>query len=249
MNEGEFAHPHEPALKTQSKPWLSFLFSPNVSLSIFAIFLLASIGWFGLSAVEKEMKRNLSAQLQATLSANVEALKIWIEDKKIDAQVLASQPETQEKILSLIELAKNEDLKSEFLLGTPELIWLREHLGAACKKYGFIGFVLLDSTGLQVGAILDEPVGKRQLIERSDFFYRSLQGDTVVSHPFIGEVDLPDIHGVWRKNWSTMFASTPIHNPAGKIVGVLAFRIRPKIDFSRMLEISRWGGDRRNLCL
>ncbi len=244
VNEVNSSNPRELALKTQSKHWgerLSLLLSPNVRLSFATIFLLAAIGWFGLAAVEKEMKRNLAAQLQTTLFANVEALKICVEDKKLDAQVLAAQPEIRKKILSLIELARHEDLKPEFLRETQELIWLREHLGAACKKYGFIGFVLLDSTGFQVGALLDALLGKRQLIERSDFFYRSLQGDTVVSHPLAGEVDLPDIHGIWRKNWPTMFASTPIRNPAGEIVGVLSFRIRPEIAFTRMLEISRWG--------
>jgi two-component system sensor kinase FixL len=244
VNPGKLNNPRESALKDQSKPWsakLSLLLSPNISLSIFTIFILAAIGLFGFSAVENEMKRNLAAQLQTTLSANVEALKIWIEDKRLDAQVLASQPEIREKILSLIDLVKNEDLKPEFLQETQELIWLKEHLGAACKKYGFIGFALLDTTGFQAGSILDEPLGKRQLIERSDFFYRSLQGETVVSHPFIGDVDLPDIDGVWQKDWPTMFASTPIRNDVNEIVGVLSFRIRPEIAFTRMLEINHWG--------
>jgi two-component system, LuxR family, sensor kinase FixL len=244
MNEGKNSRRHESAKKNQSKHKggiFALLLSPNVRFSIVTILLLAAIGWLGLTTVEKEMKRNLAAQLQTTLAANVEALKIWIEDQKVDAQVLASQPEILKKILSLIELSKNEDLQPEYLQKTQELIWLREHLGAACKKYGFIGFVLLDSTGFQVGALLDEPVGRRQLIEKSVFFYRSLQGDTVVSHPFIGEIELPDIHGVWRKNWPTMFTSTPISNDAGEIVGVLSFRIRPEIAFTRMLEISRWG--------
>ncbi|GJL77899.1 MAG: hypothetical protein NPINA01_08880 [Nitrospinaceae bacterium] len=244
MNQEKRDPPPESRINTPSKHWnrrLALLLSPNVRLSFATILLLAAIGWFGLSAVEKEMKKNLAAQLQTTLSANIEALKIWIEDKKLDAQVLATQPEVRQKILSFIEVSKTKDVGPDILKQTQELRWLREHLGAACKKYGFIGFVLLDNTGYQLGAFLEEPLGKRQLIEHSDFFYRSLQGDTVLSPPFTGEVDLPDVHGVWHSNWPTMFASTPIRDPAGETVGVLGFRIRPEIAFTRILEINRLG--------
>jgi|GEM_PF-599766 len=214
---------------------------PNLALSIITIVLLAAIGWFGYNAVEREMKNNLSIQLQAILLANVHSLQHWIEDKKMDAEVLAGQPEIRKKIISLIKIAQKEDAPATVLKQSRELLWLRKNLGNACKKYGFVGFVVLDPTGFQVGTLLDDALGKRQLIERSDFFYRSLQGDTVVSHPFPGEVDLPDDQGNWRPNRPTMFASSPIRNDAGKIVGVLAFRFRPEMEFTHMLEVSRFG--------
>ncbi len=191
--------------------------------------------------VQKEIKNNISGQLQAILSANVESLRIWMEDIKRDTEVLASQPEIREKIISLIAMARHKDVAANVLKQTRDFKWLRENLGNACKKYGFIEFVVLDPTGYQVGALFDPVVGQRKLIERSDFFYRSLQGDTVVSHPFPGEIDLPDSEGVLKPNRPTMFASTPIRNNAGDTVGVLAFRVRPEVDFSHMLEVSRFG--------
>ncbi|GJL78598.1 MAG: hypothetical protein NPINA01_15870 [Nitrospinaceae bacterium] len=191
--------------------------------------------------MEREMKDNLSKQLQAILSSNVESLNFWIKEKKLDAEVLASQPEIREKLISLINIAKKEDLPATILKQTEELKWLREHLGNACKKYGFVGFVVLDPTGFQVGSYLDDALGKRQLIQRSDFFYRSLQGDTVVSHPFPGEVDLPDNQGNWQPDRPTMFTSAPILNDSGNVMGVLAFRFRPEMEFTHMLEVSRFG--------
>ncbi len=187
------------------------------------------------------MKENLASQLQTALSANVEGLKIWLEDKKIDARVLAAQPKIKENIVSLIEYASKEDVNPEDLIKTRELTWLREHLGAICRKYGFTGFVVFDPTGYQVGALLDEPVGKREFTGRSDFFYRSLQDDTVVSRPFEADVLLPDRKGAWNSNWPTMFVSTPVYSNIGELVGVLAFRIRPEVAFTRMLEVTRPG--------
>jgi PAS domain S-box-containing protein len=230
---------------SQKMPFSAKTFSasvfPNLALSIITIILLAAIGWYGHTAVERKMKDNLSAQLQTLLSAQVAFLENWTKDKKRDAEVLASQPEIRAKIISLINTAQKEDVPASVLKQSTELLWLRELLGSACMKYGFVGFVILDPTGFQVGAFLDDALGKRQLIERSDFFYRSLQGDTVVSHPFPGEVDLPDSQGNWQPNRPTMFASTPIRNDAGQVLGVLAFRFRPEMEFTHMLEVTRSG--------
>jgi len=208
---------------------------------ISSLLVLGVIGWLGFRAVELEIKQGIQNSLESTLAANLQSLEIWIEDKKLDTQVLAAQPEIRKNMLSLIKLSDSKNVSAESLKQSRELKWLREHLGAACKKYGYIGFVLFDNTGLQVGALLEKPVGKRQLTGLSDFYYRSLQGDTVLSHPFTSEVPLPDGNGNWRSNSSTMFSSTPIRNDDGEIAGVLGLRIRPETNFSRILEVGQMG--------
>jgi PAS domain S-box-containing protein len=220
--------------KQQTEKYFSLLF-------IVVIIILLSVGGFGIWTVEKQMKENLAKQLNVVLSSNLESLKIWTKDKKLDAQVLANQPEIQQKLISLLEFAQSNTITPEDLRQSAELSWLRKNLGEACKAYEFIGFVLFDLTGLQVGALLEEPIGKRQLLEKSDFFYRSLQGDTVVSQPFPGEVKLPDEQGLFRSNRPTMFVSTPIRNHSGDVVGILAFRLRPEKDFTRILSVSGLG--------
>ncbi len=213
-------------------------------LSLFftlTIVTLLSVGGLGIWSVEKQMKENLSAQLRLVLSGNLESLRLWTEDTRLDAQVLARQPEINQKLTSLIELAQPDSTTAEELRHSAELVWLRKYLGDACKTYGFVGFVVFDLTGLQVGALLEEPIGKRQLLGKSDFFYRSLQGDTVVSQPFSGEIDLPDEKGVFHSGWPTMFVSTPIRDESGDTVGILAFRLRPEKDFTHILSASQFG--------
>jgi PAS domain S-box-containing protein len=215
--------------------------SRNYIYILISVLSLVMIGWLGYRAVEVEVKKEVQNALNSTLSATVHTLDIWTEDKKLEAQVLAAQPETWKNILSLIKLSNSKNMTAESLNQSRELKWLREHLGAACKKYGFVGFVLFDNTGLQVGALLEKPVGKRQLAGLSDFYYRSMQGDTVLSHPFASEVPLPDVHGHWHSKFPTMFASTPIRNDDGEIIGVLGLRIRPETKFSQILEFGRLG--------
>jgi PAS domain S-box-containing protein len=208
-------------------------------IGIMALFI--GICGYGVHSVKQEIESNLVDQLQLTLAANVESLRLFIEDKKLDAQVLVDQPEIRKHILSLIQLNKKKDVPAKELRQSASLKWLREHLGKACKKYGFIGFVVFDATGLQVGALLEEPIGKRVLIERSVFFYQGLQGDTVVSNPFMAGVKLPNERGEFHADQPTQFVSTPLKDQEGNVLGVLALRMWPHKEFDKILAISRFG--------
>lgn len=230
-------------LKTESTfdSLFSHLFPGGFLPSILGLMLLLLVGWIGHETVEREVKNNLSAQLQTTLNANVVALKLWIENKRSDSKVWSKEPTVKNDILSLAEKTSNGNWNGEKLLQTRELKRLRQLLRPVCEQYGYIGFVLINKTGLQIAALLDEPVGKHMLIDRSDFVKRSLKGETLVSLPFPGEVALPDIDGEWRTDFPTMFVSTPVRDEEGKIVAVFSFRIRPETEFSRILETSRTG--------
>ncbi|MBT3924053.1 MAG: response regulator [Nitrospina sp.] len=208
--------------------------------AFFTLGILVSVAFFGVRQVEWETKSQLAEYLQATLNFNLEILELWFNEKQLDAEVIVSEPIIQEKILRLVEFAE-KNRSAEELIASPELTWLRKHLGLASKKHGFIGFVIFNQEGRQVGALLDAPVGQSVLKNRSDFFQQSLKGKTVISMPFKGEVDLPDIHGDIRKNWSTMFVSTPVKDSSGTVKAVLSFRIRPESEFSNSLSTHRFG--------
>ncbi|MBC8288643.1 MAG: PAS domain S-box protein [Nitrospinae bacterium] len=190
--------------------------------------------------MELDTKTNLTEQLQTTLNTNIQILQVWLKEKKLDAEVIAAQPKVQEKVFQLLKLAKNTT-SAKTLISSEELIWLRNYLGGISDKYGFVGFVLFNLEGTEIGARLDSPVGKNTLKDKSDFFKRSLAGETVVSLPFKGEVPLPDKLGVFHKNWPTMFVSTPVIDNSGITQAILAFRMQPETEFSELLRINRFG--------
>jgi PAS domain S-box-containing protein len=211
-----------------------------LTTTFFILGILISISFFGMLRVEEEIKSNLSGQLKSTLNSNLETLRFWYREKKSDAKIIAANPELKEKILSIEKKSINIQDRKE-LIKMSEHIWIRDFLGMVSKQYGFVGFVLFDQQGRQIGSLLDEPVGQSTLKEKSDFFRRSLEGQTIVSLPFEGEVDLPDVHGVLHKKWPTMFVSTPVKDEKGKVFAVLSFRIRPETEFSKILHITQVG--------
>jgi len=219
----------------------ALLNSRYLSALVVAMILFICVGGYGVPSIEREMEENLTGQLHLTLTANIASLRLFFDDKKLDAQVLAEQPGIRKNILSLVQITKEKDSSAEILRQTASLKWLRIHLGKAALKYGFVGFVIFDPTGYQVGALLEEPIGKRQLIKHSAFFYQTMQGDTVVSNPFKGEVKLPDERGKFHNNQTTQFVSTPIKDSEGNTLAVLAFRLRPQKEFGKILAVSRFG--------
>lgn len=58
------------------------LLSPQGMLGVLVLIVLTVVGLAGLLSVEKLSKAALASKLETVLNANVEALRIWIEDEK-----------------------------------------------------------------------------------------------------------------------------------------------------------------------
>ena len=210
-------------------------------LLLLTLFGLAVIVLVGLNAVKKQLEANLSSELQTLLQSNQDTLRIWNQEKSSQIKNWANNPNVRANILSLSERTERKDVPTRALLKSDELEELRKILGPVCNRHNYVEFVVFNSSGLQIGALLDKPVGRRELIEYSNFIRRSLRGETVVSLPFFSETPLPTIHGQWKENWPTMFISAPVRDDSGNVVAVLSFRLRPEIEFSRIMESGRTG--------
>ncbi len=211
-------------------------------LPIFILVGLFGVGWFGFKAINLRFERNLVDQLQAIHKNSLEALKLWVEEEKALVDIWSKNEVVRHHIEELVELTKGRnDWEPEELIKSKPLQKLRKILGSVTDRLNFIGFVITDKEGFQIGALLDEPIGKKTLISRSRFIQKALQKKTIVSLPFFSEAALPDIEGVWHKKWPTMFSAAPVFSKVGEVIGVLAFRIRPELDFTRILEVGRFG--------
>lgn len=232
--------PRKSQISEADKGFLRFLLSQRKVL-LLSLIGLSSVVLFGLYSVKIQLEKNLSADLQATLQSNLETLKIWNEEKKSQVSNWANNASVRERVIALAQLASNNQNPGTILNQSENLAELRKILGPVCISHNYVGFVVFDSTGLQVGALLDEPVGRRELGDYSNFVGRSLEGETVVSIPFFSETPIPNIHGQWKEKWPTMFISAPVRDENGVVIGILAFRLRPEIEFSRIMEIRHTG--------
>jgi signal transduction histidine kinase len=210
-------------------------------ISIIFMVLVISFGSIIYQSTKQEMLETLSILLDTALEMNAKVIKEWIKDKKLDSRVLASQPLINKNILSLIELSKKPNVTSKTLLQSPELSWLRKSLGPLSKEYGFYEFIIINKNGLQAGALYDKAVGRNDLSKNSDFFEKTLNGETIVTLPFLSEIPLKDSKGNLRDSLPNIIISTPVINSLGETVGILAFRLPPETGFSNLMSLSQFG--------
>ena len=203
--------------------------------------LISIVGWTTLHFVTQSLRQDIQDKLQATLNSDIEALEIWAENQRDVAASWATHTRARQEIAKLVALAQEKETTRETLLASPMLAQLRQDLGPVCELYNYIGFVLVDQRGVNIGALLDEPVGTKNLIDRNDFVQRALAGETVVSKPFTAKILLPDEQGVMRPDRPTMFAAAPVFGDSGEAIAALCFRIRPEVDFTRILAVARFG--------
>ena len=145
-------------------------------------------------------------------------------------------PEIQSAIISLSHQTTTGEMDIERLKASKEFVDLHTLIGPYTRRNQHNGFVAFDRSGLQIVALLNDPVGQRELSIRSDFVKRALSGETVVSAPFPGEVELPDLTGSLKTNRPTMFAAAPVRDETGVVIGALGFRLRPNLGFSDVLK-------------
>ena len=112
--------------------------------------------------------------LPISLRSAKTALSIWTDQTRHDVQTWAEHRSIRSLIVSLATRSNRETMTTEASLSSPELYQLRSILGPVTQAKQQIGFVVFDRTGLQIAALLDEPVGKQTLVLRSFFVSRAL---------------------------------------------------------------------------
>jgi len=225
---------------TVSYPWGQFII--NKWLALFAVgVIITAVGWYTHRTVGMAIKEDLAEDLRAILGADVAALRIWLETQKRTVNAVIAEPEVRVGISDLVELVKKHGPDREKLLASNPLKDLRATLAPLCRVHGYSDFLVIEPGGVNLGALLDEPIGERTVPGRSDFIFHVLSGETVVSKPFLAMLRLADEKGILRTNYPTMFVAAPVRDKHREIIAVLGLRIRPEKDFTRILRVARAG--------
>ena len=118
---------------------------------------------------------------------------------------------------------------------------LRLRLKRRIEICGYVGYLVVDPDGRVLAADQDAPVGRTLTGSRKEVFDQALAGKTAVCQPFRSILLLADEKGELRANLPTMFAIAPLRDEAGKPIAALGARIRPENQFTRILQVVRFG--------
>lgn len=203
---------------------------------LIVLIVLIGAGSMARSALTQSAKTQLANSLIGLLRADVTALEMWMDSKAQVVRTISTRRVFVAPILELVSRAR-DGASPEELGSLPQAKVLRERLGEVLPTYHFTGFVIVDVSGKVIASSGTE-LGSRHLYQASDFVVRSLDGEAVVSRPFL---DTAPLEGDQRAR-PTIYASAPITPGEGKApVAVLALRLDPRGEFTKLMLAARSG--------
>lgn len=204
---------------------------------ILATVILSILAYGVHGAIESTMTENLRSQLVTLLDVDGAMLENWGKTQTAIAQSLANDLENRETIYSILNEWENEAAPSPT---SEKQKLLKKQLGPAMSSHNYVGFFLTDKSNKIIATSHPEIFG-REIPQYDSVITRALEGEATITAPFPSAVTMKDEFGKVRTGVPTMFVCAPVRDAGFEVVGVLGMRIRPELEFTRILQLGRFG--------
>ncbi len=208
---------------------------------IIAAMLVGGPGWWVHRSVENAMRAQRVAELNVIVDASVSALHVWMGEQRINAQLFAADEQLRPLVTELLTIAAGAKKAERDLIQAKSQELLRQRLKGRLALCGYVGYFIVSPDGIVLAADQDAPIGNVLAGYRKQIFDRALAEVSMVSRPFRSPLLLADENGEIRANLPTMFAVAVLRDDAGKPIASLGLRIRPEDQFTRILQVVRFG--------
>ena len=203
------------------------------------VLLLLAMGWWMRTAIETSVKVRTADGLAAILNSNVTALELWLRDQRAYASVLSGSDHVRLPVIELERLFRQDPALGDGLATSPAMAQLRDYLMPLFAEHDFDGFVVVAPDGTMIGGDRDDWIGVRIKAERIGILAKVLAGETLVSHPFFVETPVPAAAGDPGARVAIMVVAAPVRDDHDRVVAMLALRVDPDKDFTRILQSAR----------
>lgn len=204
---------------------------------IIAAVVLGGAGWWVHQSVENALRDQRAIDLNTMVDASANALRVWMDEQQVNVRLIAGDKELAPLVSELLKVRNDE----RQLVQSPAQASLRSQLRPKMNLGGYVGYFVVAPDGIVVAADQDAPVGKTLAGYRKEIFDPALVGKTTVSKPFRSPLLLTDENGELRANLPSMFVTGPLNDGRGETVAALGLRIRPGDQFTRILQVVRFG--------
>lgn len=220
---------------------------------IFAVILLAGIGYFIRVAIQRTMQRTLSSQLQTLLHVEKSMLETWLVVQESNASSLANDQQVRDAVAGLLDLAqaREEQTAEGGVDAAPAPPRNREvhslnsqlakELGPGMSSHDFVSYFVADKQFHILASSNPELMGHDAPAQYESYVSRALAGDATVSAPFPSTVSMKDEYGRRQTGVPTMHVCVPVRDNSFQVIAVLGLRIRPEREFTRILQLGRIG--------
>lgn len=204
--------------------------------------LAVVVGLWTLASVENSLKQNLTGQLEKLRDANVNALRIWLEEQLATVTVVASSEPLSRAVAALVDVPQGDDPTAikVALLKAPELGQLRELLAEWDEHHTSDGFAVVSRDGRVLATQNDLLIGDATMIAPLLPRLEPLlaDGDPMILMPFKSLVAIPDADGVPRAGQPVMYSLAPVRDDSDNIIAAFGLRLRADKEFTNLLQSS-----------
>lgn len=212
---------------------------------LLAIAVLGLGGYFVRSAIERTMKDNLQSQLQTLLGVETSMLQTWFKVQEANAQAQANDAQVRghvEEILKLIDPDTPLVTAETTLRSSPLHKALHKELAPALSTHDYYGYFIANKTGTILSSDAVELIGVSEgPVQIDQLVNRVFGGETIVTPPVPSRALMKDETGKLRSGVPTMWVCAPVRDASFQPIAVLGLRIRPEREFTRILQLGRFG--------
>ena len=208
---------------------------------LIAAIVLGGVGWWIYRTVDDSMRQQRVNDLNAMVDASANAVGVWMAEQRINVELVAADEQLRPLVKELLPFAGRGPEAERQLVQAKAQDALRVRLKDPVRVCGYVGYMLVSPDGIVIAADQDLPIGKALPGNRKDIYDLALTGKSVVSRPFRSALLLADEKGELRANLPTMFVAGPLRDEQSKPIAALGLRIRPENQFTRILQVVRFG--------
>jgi serine/threonine protein kinase len=211
---------------------------------IIAFVVLATVGYFIKTSIQRTMEENLASQLASLRDIERAMLEKWFKVQEANAGSIGNRPEVRRIITELLNVSAprtdEENVPPPTRTAATLRMQLAAELDAGMQAHEFAGFVVLDREQRIIAADAEMLVGQ-SIPQHQEFLARVLQGEPSVSTPFASRTLLKAKDGTLRAGLPTMYACIPVRDENFRVLAVLGFRIRPELEFTEIMQRGKFG--------
>jgi hypothetical protein len=205
---------------------------------IIAFIVLAALGWTLNRSIEATMRENTKSELETLLSAEEAMLLRWMATQEHNAEAMANDAETRRLVIELLKATDSAADGSDRAALNKQLA---DSLGPAMTSHRYIGFGVADRTKTVIAGSDADLIGEPVPAANEAGVARALDGTASVLAPYSSVAAIQGSDGVRRTGMPTMFVAAPVRDENLQVVAVLGLRIDPLRDFTKILDVGRFG--------
>jgi len=198
---------------------------------------MATVAWYALDEIENKTRDRSKDALQTVLFTTQETLHLWISQRKLNTSELARNERLVNLTTNLLSSRPNSKQAKE------SIAEIRDIMRPKLSRYGDRGFFIISPERKNIVSMRDRNMQQTNLIhlQREKYLDSAFNNTTIFIPAIRSDVPLTTSIGVLKDGEPTIFVAAPIKNIKSDTIAVLAIRINPKRQFTRITQLGRLG--------